>query len=59
MLIGLVLAAIGHLILYQDPTYADAPFEVNPLVTIIGAVIGLIGALAREAMDPVRWSSDI
>ena len=55
---GLGLAVLGHLILSNDPARGDAPFEVSPLVTIICAVIGIVAALAREAMDPARWSSD-
>lgn len=58
LLAGLVLAAIGHLILYNDPAKGDAPFEVSVIVTLVSVAIGIVGALAREAMEPARWSSD-
>jgi hypothetical protein len=58
LLAGLVLAAFGHVILYNDPAHGDAPFEVNTIVTILCLAIGVVGALAREAMEPARWSSD-
>ena len=58
LLAGLVLAALAHLILYNDPARGVAPFELNAIATMICIAIGVLGALAREAMDPARWSSD-